>query len=240
MASRLFNQFLNTLNFNPVMIEGSFQIGSTGAPVVSSFTGAGITASSTITVQKLGTGVYMLQLADPYYRIVGWSFMPMPGPSSVVAGDGSGNIVLGRPYQILGGTSAVASGTPSTATNWYTLGLNPGLTPQVGQVFVATSGASQTPGSSTLNVGSGLTQALGVTGIDCIEVLPCVNTALAPTSSGVPFNATGGAQLYFQTLAGSSTFNGSVRINPSSCTIRYNLTLRNSSRLGYNEASTSN
>jgi hypothetical protein len=238
MASRQFNQFLNTLNVNPVFIEGSFQLGSTGQVVANSFSGAGITASSTITVQKLGLGYYMLQLADPYNRIVGWNFMTMPGPSSTIANDGNGNITAGRAYQILGGTTAVASGVPSTATNWYQLGLNPGLTPQVGQVFVASSGGSTTPGG--LVVGQGLVQAIGTTNIDSIEVLPCVNTALAPSSAGVPFNATGGSQIYFQTLTGSSTFNGTTRFNPSSCTIRYNLFLRNSSRLGYNEASTSN
>lgn len=240
MASRTFNQFLNTLNFQPVFMEGSFQFGSTGAPVVNSFSGAGITASSTITVQKLGLGYYMLQLADPYNRIVGWNFMPIPGPSSVVSQDNGGNIITGRAYQILSGTSAVTSNIPSTATNWYQLGLNPGLNPQVGQIFIATSGASNTPGSSTQMPGQGLVQAIGTSNLDAVEVLPCVNLPLAPTSSGVPFNATGGAQLYFQTLVSSSTFNGGVRFNPSSCTVRYNLILRNSSRGGYNEATTSN
>lgn len=238
MASRKFNQFLGSLIGETNLIEGSFQLGTTGSVVKNSFVGSGTVASSTITVQKLGKGLYFLQLADPYTRLVGWSFMPMPGPSSVIAWDTNNNIVAGTPYQILGGTTAVASGTPSTATNWYTLGLNPGLTPQVGQVFIATSGASTVPGGA--GPGQGVVQQLGVSNIDQIEVLPCVNTALWPTSSGVPFNATGGAQIYFQTLAGSSTFNGSVRFDPSSCTIRYNLWLRNTTVKGYNEATTSN
>lgn len=238
MASRLFNQFLNTLNVNPVMIEGSFQLGSTGTPVRNSFVGAGIAASSTITVQKLGLGYYVLQLNDPYNRLVGWNFMPMPNPSSVMVWDNSSNIVTGRAYQIIGGSSgSPGAGAPSTATNWYQLGLNPGLDPTPGQVFIATTGGSSPIGST--EGGNGVVQLLGTTNIGAIEVLGCVNTMLAPTSSGVRANATGGSQLYFQTMAPTSTANGLTRFNPSSCTIRYNLFLRNSSRLGYNEASTS-
>lgn len=242
MASRKFNQFLGSLIGETNLLEGSFQLGTTGTPVPGGYVGSGISASSTLTVQKLGLGYYMLQLADPYYRIVGWNFMPIPGPSSAAVWDNSGNIIPGRAYQILGGSSgAPAAATPSTATNWYQLGLNPGLTPAIGEVFIATSGGSKPIGA--LEAGNGMVQAIGITNIDCIEVLPNVNAALAPSSSVVTnptFNATGGAQIYFQTLAGTSTANGSVRINPSSCTIRYNLWLRNTTVRGSYESSTSN
>lgn len=235
MASRLTNQFINNFKFNSVFLEGSFQIGFNGAVLPGGYVGDGISASSTVTVQNMGTGVFRLQVNDPYYRIVGWDFLQMPGPSSSQVGDNSGNIVVGSPYQILGGTSALAGSLPSTATNWYTLGLYPGVNPAVGQVFVATSAASQVPGSSASLAGQGLVQAIGTTNISDIEVFPAVNTQLAPTSasSGVQ-----GALLYFQTLRSSSTTNGSFRFNPSSCTIRYNLWMVNSSRRGYNESTT--
>ncbi len=237
MASRQFNQFLSSFQVNPVLIEGSFQIGSNGAVVTGSYVGSGITASSTITVQNLGTGLYRLQLADPYSRLLGACFEVVPGPTSTVVSDNSGNIVVGQPYMILGGTSGVAALTPSTATNWYALGLHPGLNPTVGMVFVATSGGSTLPGSSTMTPGQGLVQQVGVSNIDAIEILPGSNLTLAPTSAS---SGISGAIVQFQTLRSSSTTNYQFRFNPSSCTIRYNLFLRNSSVRGYNESTTAN
>lgn len=249
MASRYFNQFMSTLRFGLRFVEGTFQIGASGGVVANSFTGGGISASSNVTVQKLATGIYRLQLQDPYFRLVGVHLDPI-APTSVYSSASSayvtdGNLIVGVPYQIVGGTSAnnsqyPSSGQaplqPSTSTNWYQLGLYPGVNPAIGQTFVATSGGSQVPGSSAALGGQGQVARVITTGITALEILPGINTQLSPTSasSGVQ-----GTVILFQVIGGASS--ALVPVNPPQNTwIRYNLFLDNSSRLQYNEASTSN
>lgn len=231
MASRLFNQFVSSLNFNLCYIEGAFQVGAAGAVVPNSAVGNGLTSSSTLSAQNMGVGLYALRLADDYNRLVGVTFDAMPPLSSSAIPDGS-VATLNVPYQII---------NASTATNWYTLGLNRALTPAPGVPFVATSGASNIPGSSTSLVGNGTMAAIGVVNFDQIELLPNINQTLSPTSA---VSGVGGAQILFQTTLSSSatgTAGARVRVNPSSGTwIRYNLFLRNSSRGGYNESSSTN
>lgn len=230
MASRLFNQFIGSGNANLTFIEGSFKVGVDGAVVPNSYTGFGVSASSTVTVQKMGTGVYRLMLADPYNRLVGATFDPMPALASSAIPDGQ-LPTLGIPYQIV---------NASTSTNWYTLGVTRNVTPLPGVVFVATSGASNTPGGAAV-VGSGTMAMVGMVPFDSIELLPNINAQLSPTSatSGV-----GGASIYFQmTLASSASGAGGprVRVNPTSgMWIRYGLFLRNSSLKNYNESSSTN
>lgn len=231
MASRLFNQFLSSLNTNLTFIEGAFKIGSAGVVIPNSPVGAGLTASSTQSAARLGVGVYCVSLADDYNRLVGATFDVMPPLSSSAIPDGS-VATLGVPYQIV---------NASTSTNWYTLGLNRALTPSPGVVFVATSGASNIPGSSAALVGSGTMAVIGVNNTEGCELLPNINQMLSPTSAVA---GVGGAQIYFQTTISSSatgTAGARVRVDPSSGTwIRYNLFLRNSSIKGYNESSSTN
>lgn len=237
MASRYFNQFVSTLNFNPVYLEGSFQIGASGAVQPGSVVGSGMPASSTLSVQKKGTGIYEIQLDDPYSRFLGASFTMLPQLSGQAVVDGAGGttgIIIGKAYQIV---------TASTSTNWYTLGLPTNLNPTIGMPFVATSGASNVPASSVALVGSGTMAPIGVCSFDHIEVLPDVNLELAPTSGVIMDNGPGmiqsnnGSILWIQTIKSSS----GAPVNPSSgTTIRFNLMLRNSSRGGYNESSTAN
>lgn len=231
MASRYFNQFPGSLRFGLKYIEGSAQITTSGAVIANSFVGGGITASSTITLQKLATGYYALQLADPYYRIVGADIRCISPTSSAVS-DGQG-IVANVPYQILSGTSGTPSNMASTATNWYTLGLNKGLNPTPGQTFVATSGASNIPGSSTVAPGNGQVARVLTSGIAVCEVFPGENTMLAPTSA---VSSVQGAIINFQTLNSSL-----AAASPNSgSTIRWNLWLDNSTRTLYNESTTAN
>lgn len=233
MASRNFNQFTASLRFGLKFLEGSFKVGASGAVVANSFTGGGITASSTVTVQKLGTGLYSLQLADPYYRLVGAHFTMYSPTSAGIVTDG--NLVVGQPYQIVGGTSGTVGSTiqPSTSTNYYTLGLPVGLNPQSGQTFVASSGASNVPGSSSTLVGQGVFLRVKPSNIDKIEMLPGANTTLAPSSASSGVN---GSIFLFYTLDSS--------LNAASPTqnswIRWNMWLDNSTRLLYNESTTAN
>lgn len=239
MASRYFNQFPGSFRFGLKLIEGAALVGASGAVTAKSFTGGGLSGSSTVTLQNLTTGIYRLQLADPYYRLVHAEIDLIAPTSGTVEVDGQ--LVVGKPYQILGGTSAVVSvaNQPTTSTNYYTLGLYPGLNPTAGQVFVATSGASLVPASSTSLVGQGQFNRVLNTGISHVEILPGVNTTLAPTSasSGVQ-----GAIIQFQTLGATGTSATTlIPTNPTTNTwIRWNLWLDNSNRVLFNEASTSN
>ena len=181
MASRQFNQFTSSLRFGLKFLEGAAKVGASGQIVANSFTGGGISATSTLTLVNIGTGLYRLQVQDPYVRCVSADIkIASPTSGSTIAVDG--NLVVGQPYQILGGTSAVPAVQPTTSTNWYTLGLYPGLNPAAGEAFVATSGASNVPGSSTSQVGQGQVARIITSGVASVEILPGINTTLAPTN----------------------------------------------------------
>ena len=247
MASRYFNQFISSLNFNPVYIEGSFKIGANGAVVEASPTGAGIPASSTLSIQQKSTGSYLLQLTDAYTHYLGSSFQIIAPTSGAQFADGSASIIPGKTYAIAA-SSALPFVQPgvtlgSTGTNWVTLGLPSDVTPYVGSPFVATSAASQNPGSSTQSVGTGWVSPIFTSGIDHVEMIPSVNLQLYGSSAIVFDNGPGqtatyyGSNLWFQTIKSSSA----APVNANTGTIiRYNLMLRNSSRGGFNESSSAN
>lgn len=247
MASRYFNQFFSSLNFNPVFIEGSFVVGTAGAVVPGSLKGNGVDPSSTLSLQRKSTGTYLLTLADPYNYFLGANFTLLPPLTGSLLIDGSSSIIVGKSYQIAAST-AVSVSTPETqlgssGTNWYTLGLPTNQTPYVGSPFVATSASSQLVGSSAPAVGTGFVQQIGKCNIDHVEVLGVVNNEINPTSSLNFDNGPGqtqpnnGAMIWFQTLVSSS---GAPVNATAGTTIRYNVLLRNSSRTGYNEATTAN
>lgn len=235
MASRLFKQFLYSFNPMLTMIEGSFQIGTGGNVIANSVVGQGMAASSTLAVQQKGGGIYQVTLQDDYYRLVSLNTTIMPPLASRAVPDGSSAVlVVGKAYQII---------DPSTSTNWYTLGLPVGLTPTSGMPFVATSGASNTPGSSAAQVGSGTMALIGTPNINSVSVLPQINLELSPTS-GITFFPTsaGGGNMINYTAPVSApgsyiwlqTYNSSSGqpVAPTSGTIiRYQLFLRNSSQL---------
>lgn len=247
MASRYFNQFLNTLQTNPVLLDGSFVVGTAGAVVPGSVKGSGLDASSTLTLQQKSTGTYLLTLSDPYNYFLHAGFITLPPLTGNLLQDGSSAIIVGKTYQIQA-TTALSNPTPmaqlgSTGTNWYTLGLPANQTPYVGSVFVATSASSQLVGSSTQAVGTGFVKQVSVTNIDHVEILPNVNNEMFPSSSLVFDNGPGqtqpnnGSAIWFQTVKSSS---GAPINATAGTTIRWKLLLRNSSRAGYNEATTAN
>lgn len=214
MASRLTNQFLSTLQFQTVLLEGSFQIGASGVVAPST----GLPGSGLQSVTRVGTGSYQLQLQDGYNRLLGFDAMALPG-SSGAGPVTDGSLSVGTAYQIV---------FASTSTNWVTLGLPRGLTPAAGMPFVATSGASNGPlGSSGVTAaGNGVVIPLRSPGIAAVQLLPNYNTELR--------SSTAGAYLFVQTLNTSL-----AAADPTSGTvIRYNIWLRNSSVLGKGETST--
>lgn len=205
MASRLFNQFLDTLNPKLVLLEGSFTIGASGAVAPSSAcVGRGLASSSAI--QNLGTGMYLMRFGDNYSRLIGFHttvFSPVSGTSAVTS---DGSLVVGKAYQVR---------FASTSTNWQTLGVPSGVTAQIGVPFIATSGASG---------GNGTVVPITTSGIANMEVLPNPNLTLGPLP-------TQGAYIAFQTL----NYSGTPTNPTSGSVIRFNALFRDSSLLGTNE-----
>lgn len=230
-------QFLFSDNHMLTYVEGSFKVGVAGAVMANSFVGSGLWASSTIAVERSGgAGVYALRLEDPFTRLVGMEFDIIPGPSSCVVFDGSGNIIMGKPYQIVNVSGSSAVATVGALTDWHQLGLPSNLTPAPGVVFVPTSGASHnSPGNYTgIGAGSGTLQQIGVSGLSHVELLPGMNTnALNPASALIGSAGTNcGATVWFQTRLSSS---GAPVNATCGTTIRFNAFLRNSTLLNQNE-----
>lgn len=202
MASQLYKQFLYSNNAMLSMIEGSFKVGASGNVAPSTaIVGTGVSS-----VTKTGTGQYQIQLTQNFNRFLGFDATVL-SPSSAAGSVADGSFVVGQPYQIV---------FASTSTNWQTVGLGTGLTAAQGMPFVATSGNSG---------GNGTAVALGVSGVNMVEVLPNPNSVLQSSEPGGYVN--------IQTLNGSN-----APVSPSSGTvIRFNIFLRNSSLLGTNENS---
>jgi len=152
MASRLFKQFLFSLNPMLTYIEGSFVVGATGA--VGSVKGGGIS-----NVVRLTTGVYQIVLEDQYNRLLGFGY----DFGTTVTGSALTSVTSGTVYVIN------ALGT-ATAAQWQAVGLSANVTAAVGVVFKAT--ASQAIG------GSASVKVQAPSTISEVEVLGDPNTTI--------------------------------------------------------------
>lgn len=233
MASRHYKQFLFSNNVGLTFLEGSFKIGVSGAVMADSFVGDSLWASSTLAVRRGGgqAPVYQLNFDSNFGRCLGGFFDIIPGPSSAGVRDGSGNILLNRAYQIV---TLGTSGTGGMGTDWHQLGVPANITPAPGVVFVATSGASNAS-TAGIGSGSGVLQLLGNTNLSHVEIMPGMNSQLAPTSglfgTGIPAEKAG-ASLWIQTRLSSSAVPVAATCGT---TLRFGLFFRNSNLLNENE-----
>lgn len=181
------------------MIDGTVTFGASGA--VSSYTGRGISS-----VTKLTTGIYQIQLTDDFNYFVNGDFRMESGVSGGAVTDGS--FVTNTLYQIQ------TLGT----TNWGAVGLPSGLTPAVGMVFVATGAGGS---------GGGTVKAIGVSGINSVEIAQNVQTELYNTGTNI------GSTIVVQTLAPtSSSVTTPIPASPANGSIMaFTLFFRNSSVL---------
>jgi hypothetical protein len=122
-------------------------------------------------------GVIMVQLKKAYQAYLGGyagAVSPVTGGALVLS---AGNaITAGHVYVIVG------LGTTTTVANWLAAGLPAGVTAAVGAAFVATAAAAAGTG-----LGDATVMALGVSGIDHVEVLGDANTELAATNGSIIF-----------------------------------------------------
>jgi hypothetical protein len=145
MANRQFTQFYYTLRKMCVQIDSILTFGATGS--VASFTGAGIA-----NMTRLSQGVYRAQLQDNYVGGLAYNWEAISGPTGAAIAGGS--FVAGTLYKI-------ASPGNTTTAQWVTAGLPAGLTPAIGQAFVALGAGA----------GTGTVQAVGNGGISAVEVV---------------------------------------------------------------------
>ena len=202
MANARFTQFYYTKHTMPILIDGNFAVGSSGA--VGTLKGPGITS-----VTRLSAGRYKILLQDNYYKFFGLSsFVAAPVSGSDVAVTA---ISPGTVYVI------TAVGTTTTA-QWITAGVPQGITPAVGVTFLAAATSS----------GTGQAKVVGVSGIAAIEVLGNPSTTLNPIGQGSP----GGyvvIQCLGATGAGDTTL---IPADPASgSNLQFSLYLSNSSVL---------
>lgn len=170
MANRYFTQFFYTPHKMPVMIDCNFIVDSTNGNGLGerSLKGPGIqqvfmTTSATPAPgnPNPAAGVIVVQFQDTYFRYYGgFSGQVMP-----VSGTPLTATVSSTAYVI------VSLGTATTA-QWQAVGLPKGLTPTVGQAFIATASAT-IGGSAAVEI-----SAAAGSGIDHIEVLGDPNLTL--------------------------------------------------------------
>lgn len=156
MASRLFKQFLYSLNPMLSYIEGSFNVGATGAV-------SGVIGSGVDTVTRLKAGVYQIVLQDNYNRIVDASFDGIAGVTG--ASVAAGSLVTGTLYSI----TAVGS------TDWTAItGYPDEITAAIGVSFVAGGTGS----------GTGTAKAVGTVGWDSANLMGNPNKMIYASNQG--------------------------------------------------------
>lgn len=161
MASRLYKQFLFSLNPMLSYLEGNFAVGNSGA--VSAVKGGGIS-----NVVRLAAGQYQIVLEDPYNRFLGMNaWIASPSAGSALTATASGTVYIIN-----------ALGTATTA-QWVAVGLAVGVTPAVGVAFKASATAT-IGGSATVKVA-------GVSGMQSIEMVGDPNLTLNPAPGSSPY-----------------------------------------------------
>lgn len=174
----------------PVLLDCNIVIGSTGA--VGTVVGPGISS-----VVRLAAGTYKIIFQDDYNKLFGVQAMiKAPVTGSNVAATALNPTTV---YEI------TAMGT-TTQANWETAGVPSGVTAAVGVAFLAAATSS----------GNGTAKAIGVSGIDSVEVVGIPNTMLQ--NSGVSV----GGYVVVQCLgATSSSVTTQVATDPAAGSILY-------------------
>lgn len=146
------------------------------------FSAAGGVGNYGIQSPNPDAGLIVIQLQNNFQKLLGLSTMLQPAITgadvSVTAGDA--DLVVGQPYQI------TVIGTTTTA-QWHALGLPPGLTPTVGQNFIALS--------TGVGAGTGKVKVYGVA--SCVAIQPL---GRSPDLQMANLYQNGGAQIIMQTL----------------------------------------
>lgn len=144
----------------PVLIDCNFEIGAAGAVVSGSLKGPMVSS-----VAKVATGIYQVRFQDNYNKFFGMKAIvkaPVTGANVALA-----SITPGVVYEI------TALGN-STAAQWLTAGLPAGVDAAVGAAFVAAATSG----------GTGQVKAIGVSGIEAVEVIGNPSLALYPIGIG--------------------------------------------------------
>lgn len=198
MANRSFTRSMYSLHAMPVALDCNVAIGATGA--VGTIAGTGISG-----ITRLDVGTYQIKLQDNYNRLYGLDATlqpPLTGSATDPHSETTGHV-----YQI----------TTVGNTDWTTAGVPAGVTPAVGVAFLLAAQPA---------TGTGRVKTIGVSGIQCVEIVGVTNTTIAPSGA-----ANIGALITIQCLgATSSSVTTLIPTDPASGSVLYvQMLLSNSS-----------
>lgn len=191
MANRFFQQFFFSLNHYPVWLEGSADIGASGAA-------SGLKGSGLLSLTRKAAGVYELKLEDNYSKFLAFD-VKFAGPVTGAAVT-AGSFVSGTLYRILtvGNTDYTAVGLPA------------GITAAPGATFVA-SGAG---------AGTGTVKAITESAVYKVELVgdpslmdsPSVQGAVLHfvcwDAAGSPVDPADGSKMWLQVCYRNSSVKG--------------------------------
>lgn len=203
IVTRMGYQFTGSLVPGLQILEAHCNIGATGA--VSSVKGNGI-----VNIVRLAVGTYQILMQQNYNRFLQLtSSVQSPNTGAAILINDAAVLTVGAIYVI------TTVGT-STAAQWQAAGLPVNIVPAVGQAFkAATTG---------LNGGTGAVKAIGVSGINSIEIVgnpqtlcnqqnpqiivQCMGPTDATHTAQIPVDPASGSVLNFSMLLRSSSILG--------------------------------
>lgn len=224
------NSRVYTGQYFPVMIDFNFQVASTDTKGmgITNLTGAYVrhvymatTATPAVGNPNPAAGLIAVQLTSNFNRFLDYTIFdnsPLTGSNLAVNGS---SLALGQNYVIS------VLGT-STLADWQAVGLPAGLTPTVGQSFIAlASGHGSGSGQVQLNSSGG-------SGIIKYDMLGVSSTSSAPISN-IYMVSVQGSWLYFRALgATNSSTTTLIAKAPADGTLVYVKVLMSNSSLTIN------
>lgn len=188
MANRRYTQFFYTQHTYPVQLDCNFVVDSANPDGVSSLKGPGIQAvymhtSATPSANNPNpdAGYILVQLQDNFKRLYGVDAF---AASPVTGSELTSGLNVGAPFVI----STVGA---STLAEWQAAGLPAGITPAIGVAFLA---------KATSIAGGGKVKAVGVSGIEQVELIGNSNLTINSSAKNVA-GVYSGSYLILQTLA---------------------------------------
>ena len=175
-------------NLGPAAVAGSIGLHYVHQSISSGDTAATIGAALVITIENLPSGVAGV-----------FSFTAAGTSTVTVTSTTTANPLAGPPSEGLVATGFTFALTKYTTnlSDWQNVGVPQGVVPAVGVSFIATAAGYSTGGGST-----GLVKAVGVSGIESIEVIGDASLSFGPIPMGGSPNA--GSWLLVQFLSSTS------------------------------------
>lgn len=182
---------LYSMHVSPVLIDMRFTVDNSAAPGITSLKGPTVANvymhNSAVAASSINpvAGTIVVQLQDNYSRLLSYS-------ASITSPNSGSDIKVDNSALTVGTAYTITTLGNSTAAQWATLGVPPGITPAVGVSFIAALvGIAGEANTSTSKVQIATTTGSGVASI---EMVPQASADIAPDQSMQSY----GAQFIFQ------------------------------------------